>query len=370
MRARTWLVVLLGVVTGIAVGRWWQDGGGPGAVPQAWAQEEPPPAAEEGLTAEERRDIQVFRRATASVVYITTMARQRDFFSLDVYEVPQGTGTGFAWDRQGHVVTNFHVVQNGSRFSVSLSDRTVVPASLVGVAPDKDLAVLRLKVPPERLVPLDLGVSRTLQVGQRALAVGNPFGLDHSLSVGVISALGRELKSPGGRTIRDVIQTDAAINPGNSGGPLLDSSGRLIGVNSAIYSPSGAFAGIGFAVPVDTVRRLVPQLIKHGKPVQPGLGITMVPDGYVRRMGLQGVLVYEVMRGTPAARVGLEGLSRTRAGEVVLGDRIVALDDTPIRTTEDLMDACERAGVGAEVRLQVVRGEARREVRVALVALE
>jgi S1-C subfamily serine protease len=211
----------------------------------------------DGLTPDEKRTIEVFRRARPSVVFITSLSVRRDFFTLDIQQIPQGTGSGFVWDRDGHIITNFHVIGDGDAFSVTLADQSEWEARVIGAAPDKDLAVLKIKAPRERLVPLTPGTSRTLLVGQRVFAVGNPFGLDHSLTTGVVSALGRELRSPSGRRIRDAIQTDAAINPGNSGGPLLDSSGRLIGVSTAIFSPSGASAGIGFAVPVDTVTRLV-----------------------------------------------------------------------------------------------------------------
>src|SRR5439155_22171719 len=259
----------------------------------------------EGLTPEEKRDIEVFRRAQASVVFITSVALRRDIFSFDVQQIPQGTGSGFVWDRQGHVVTNFHVIQDGNAFAVTLADQSDWEAKVVGIAPEKDLAVLRIKAPQDKVVPLTPGVSRTILVGQTVLALGNPFGLDHSLTVGVVSALGRELQSPSGRTIHDVIQTDAAINPGNSGGPLLDSRGRLIGVNAAIFSPSGASAGIGFAVPVDTVTTLVPQLIQHGRPIQAGIGIVALRDDYTARLGLAGVVSKDVGRGTPAAKAGL-----------------------------------------------------------------
>ena len=324
----------------------------------------------EGLTPEEKRDIEVFRRAQASVVFITSVALRRDTFSFDVQQIPQGTGSGFVWDRQGHIVTNFHVIQDGNAFAVTLSDQSDWEATVVGVAPDKDLAVLRIKIPPEKLLPLTTGTSRTLLVGQRVLAVGNPFGLDHSLTVGVVSALGRELRSPSGRRIRDVIQTDAAINPGNSGGPLLDSSGRVIGVNAAIFSPSGASAGIGFAVPVDTVSRLVPQLIARGRAVQAGIGVTLIPDRYNPQLGIDGVAIAEVLSDGPAAKAGLQGAQLTRSRRVILGDRIVAVDGKPVRSEDDLRDAFEAAGVGAQVTLTVARGTTKRQVRVQLVQVD
>jgi S1-C subfamily serine protease len=321
----------------------------------------------EGLSPEEKRDIEVFRRGQTSVVFITSVALRRSIFSFDIQEIPQGTGSGFVWDRQGHIVTNFHVIQEGDAFSVTLADQSEWEAKVVGVAPEKDVAVLRIAAPAAKLVPLTRGVSHNLLVGQRVLAVGNPFGLDHSLTVGVVSALGRELRSPNGRRIRDVIQTDAAINPGNSGGPLLDSTGRLVGVNTAIYSPTGASAGIGFAVPVDTVSRLVPQLIASGRAVQAGIGITVIPDRYNEQFGIAGVAVAEVTPDGPAGRAGLQGVQVTRSRRLILGDRIVAVDGKPIKSEDDLRDAFEAAGVGKSVTLTVMRGPARRDVRVQLI---
>jgi S1-C subfamily serine protease len=300
-------------------------------------------------------------------VYITSVALRRDFFSLDVFRVPQGTGSGFVWDRRGNVVTNYHVIEEGNEFSITLSDRTSWNAKVVGVAPDKDLAVLRIDAPASRLVPLTLGRSADLVVGQRVLAVGNPFGLDHTLTTGVVSALGRELRSPGGRTIHDVIQTDAAINPGNSGGPLLNSSGKLIGVNSAIYSPSGASAGIGFAVPVDTVRRLVPQLIEHGRPIQPDIGVVWLSDGVASRLGLEGGVIYEVAEGGPAAGAGLRGIRFNRWDRIALGDVVVAVNGRPVKSSDEILHEFESLGVGAAATLTVQRDGREREVRVTLV---
>jgi S1-C subfamily serine protease len=323
----------------------------------------------EGLTPEEARVIDIFRRASSSVVFITNIALRRDFFSLNIFQIPQNTGSGFVWDREGHVVTNFHVIEGGNAFEVTLSDQSTWDAKVVGTAPDKDLAVLKIEAPAEKLLPLEIGASRGLIVGQKVLAVGNPFGLDHSLTVGVVSALGRELQSPSGRTIRDVIQTDAAINPGNSGGPLLDSRGRLVGVNSAIYSPSGAFAGIGFAVPVDTVRRQVPQMIEHGEPIRAGIGVQPLSDAWAGRLGVEGVVIYKVHSGTPADRAGLEGLRLDRYRRIELGDLIVAVDGEPVATLDDLLHIFEARGVGKEVVLTAERDGRRRDVRLDLIAL-
>ena len=321
-----------------------------------------------GLSAEERRDIEVFRRASGSVVYITNFTRRIDFFSFDAVDMPSGTGSGFVWDKLGHIVTNFHVIEDGAKFSVTLGDADY-DAVLVGAAPDKDLAVLKVIAPPYRLVPRAVGRSADLVVGQRVLAVGNPFGFDHTLTTGVVSGLGRELRSPSGRRIRDVIQTDAAINPGNSGGPLLDSSGRLIGINSAIYSPSGASAGISFAVPIDTVSRLVPQLIRYGRIKQPGIaGASLVSDAIARSNGIEGVAIYQVEEGSPGDVAGLSGIAFTRSRRPRLGDVIVAVEGKKVRGQEDLFEAFEVAGVGATVRLTILNGRTnkRRDVRVKL----
>jgi len=331
------------------------------------AQEQPLP---ESLGADERRVIEVFRSASQSVVFITSVALRRDFFTLDVFQIPQGSGSGFVWNNHGHIVTNYHVISDGDRFRVTLADQSEWDAEVIGAAPHKDLAVLKIEAPRERLAPLQLGSSRELVVGQKVLAIGNPFGLDHTLTVGVLSALGRELRSPGGRVIRDVIQSDAAINPGNSGGPLLDSAGRLVGVNTAIYSPSGASAGIGFAVPVDTVTRLVPQLILHGKPIQPGIGIVPLADRWAEQLGVEGVVVRSVVRGSPAAQAGLEGLSSTRRRRIVVGDIITEVDGQSTSGLDDLYYQFESAGVGAVVDLTVVRDGEERRVSLELVPVE
>ena len=234
-----------------------------------------PVEARGDLASDEQNTIDIFRYSAPSVVYITSIALRRDFFSLNAYEIPQGTGSGFIWDKQGRVVTNYHVISDANRLEVTLADHSTWKAVLVGAAPDRDLAVLQISAPADKLRPISIGESKNLLVGQKVYAIGNPFGLDQTLTTGIVSALGREISSATGRTIHDVIQPDAAINPGNSGGPLLDSAGRLIGVNTAIYSPSGASSGIGFAVPVGEVNRVVPQIISKGKMIRPGLGITL-----------------------------------------------------------------------------------------------
>mmetsp|Transcript_38885 Transcript_38885/g.98448 ORF Transcript_38885/g.98448 Transcript_38885/m.98448 type:complete len:554 (-) Transcript_38885:368-2029(-) len=301
------------------------------------------------LLQQEQNTISLFKRCAPSVVNITSMQNARlDRFSLDITQVPAGTGSGFVWDREGHIVTNFHVIQKASACSVTFSDNSTCQAKVVGLEPDKDLAVLRI-IPPKdlSLSPVTVGSSQMLEVGQSVYAIGNPFGLDQTLTSGLVSGLGRQVQGVSGRPIRDVIQTDAAINPGNSGGPLLDSNGRLIGVNTMIYSTSGASAGIGFAVPSDTVRRVVNQLIRHGRVIRPSLGITILSEHVSQRSGRSGLLVMSVIPGTGAADAKLVGISKHPAtGEIILGDEIVAVGGQKIHTYEDLLAAIEIFSVG------------------------
>ena len=318
------------------------------------------------LNAEERATIALFRQASPSVVYITTLARQRDFFSLNIAEIAQGSGSGFVWDQEGHIITNFHVIQGAGGAKVTLADHSVWDAQLVGKAPDHDLAVLYIRAPKNQLRPLAIGTSADLEVGQSVFAIGNPFGLDQTLTTGIISALGREINATTGRTIAGVIQTDAAINPGNSGGPLLDSAGRLIGVNTAIFSPSGASSGIGFAVPVDTVNRIVPQLIRQGEITRPGLGVRIGDDRVARRLNLPGVLIIAVDKGSAAEAAGLRSTQVDAKGGVKLGDVIVAIDGERIETSNELFNAMEKRAVGETVKVTVLRGETRLSMAVML----
>ncbi|MDZ7342895.1 MAG: trypsin-like peptidase domain-containing protein [candidate division KSB1 bacterium] len=318
------------------------------------------------LLAEERNTIEIFQQFAPSVVFITSKALRRDFFSLNVFEIPQGSGSGFIWDNTGHLVTNYHVIQEASLLEVTLSDHSVYEAEVVGVEPSKDLAVLRIKAPSHKLKPIVVGTSDRLLVGQKVLAIGNPFGLDQTLTTGIVSALGREIKAVNGRTIQDVIQTDAAINPGNSGGPLLDSSGRLIGVNTAITSPSGASAGIGFAIPVNTVQRVVPQLIQYGKVIRPGLGISVINDAVARRNRIEGVIIAEVARGSSAAKAGLQGIQRNWRGETIVGDIIIGIDDKKVRNYDELSNALEQYKVGDVVTVHYLREGKERSARVLL----
>ncbi len=342
---------------------------------QVWARGEPvadqhwsprPVAPRGKLDRDEKSTIKLFRRASPSVVNITLLTVQRDFFSLNLYEIPEGTGSGFIWDEAGHVVTNFHVIQSADVAQVTLADHSTWKARRVGVAPDQDLAVLRIEAPRNRLKPAPIGTSDDLQVGQKVFAIGNPFGLDQTLTTGIISALGREIESVTRRPIQGVIQTDAAINPGNSGGPLLDSSGRLIGVNTAIFSPSGASVGIGFAIPVNTVNRIVPQLIRYGKVIRPGLGVQVAEDQLAREMGLPGVLIVDVRPGSAGAKAGLRGTRRGYSGQVILGDIIVAINDKRIESVKDLFLVLENYKVGDTVTVSILRGGKRREFRIIL----
>ena len=317
------------------------------------------------LAESEKSTIDLFRRSSPSVVYITTLSVREDPFRRNATAIPSGTGSGFVWDEAGHVVTNFHVIREADAARVTLSDGSVWPAELAGASPEKDVAVLLIKAPRERLNVLPVGTSRDLAVGQAVFAIGNPFGLDHTLSTGVVSGLGREIESAAKVPIQDVIQTDAAINPGNSGGPLLDSAGRLIGINTAIYSPSGASAGVGFAVPVDTVLRVVPQIIEHGRVIRPGLGVRLADPAFARRAGVEGIIVMAVQPGQAADKAGIQGMKRdARTGQAVLGDVIVAVDGQPVTDAVSLYKVLDRHEVGQTVQVRVTRDGARDPVEL------
>lgn len=303
------------------------------------------------LAQSEQAVIELFGRVSPSVVQVVGLTG--DLARLGQGGQATSSGTGFVWDEAGHVVTNNHVVEGQRSVAVRLASGEVARAEILGLAPNYDLAVLRL--PDARVLPppVNIGRSADLQVGQAAFAIGNPFGLDQSLTTGVISALKRRLPTAGGREIADVVQTDAAINPGNSGGPLLDSAGRVIGVNTAIFSPSGTNAGIGFAIPIDVVNRVVPELIAKGRVPTPGIGIVAAEEALAARLGLQGVVVLSTAPGSPAARAGLQGAD-LRTGR--LGDVIVGVNGKPVRRFADLTDELERVGVGEQVTLDVLRG--------------
>ena len=310
------------------------------------------------LAEDERMTIQIFHQASPSVVYITTRQRVLNLWTRDVMSVAKGTGSGFVWDDLGHVVTNNHVIEGASEAIVRLNDGRSYSAVLVGASPSHDLAVLRINVPFDRPPPVPVGTSGDLQVGQKVFAIGNPFGLDYTLTSGIVSALDRSLSEQNGVTIEHLIQTDAAINPGNSGGPLLDSAGRLIGINTAIYSPSGAYAGIGFAVPVDTVNRVVPQLIAQGKYIRPSLGIGVDADvnqSITEQLGVKGVLVLSVGPGSAAEAAGLVATQVTRDGEVIPGDIILALDGKPVESVSKLLSMLDDHRIGDGVKIKVWR---------------
>jgi len=321
------------------------------------------------LGEDEKANIALFRSASPSVVHITTLEYARDLFSLDVQQIQRGTGSGFIWDEQGRIVTNYHVIQGANAATITLHDQSTWKASLVGAFPDRDLAVLQIEAPREKLKPIPIGTSRDLVVGQRVYAIGNPFGLDQTLTIGIISALNREIESVTQRKIRGVIQTDAAINPGNSGGPLLDSAGRLIGVNTSIYSPSGASAGIGFAIPVDEINRIVPRLVRDGKFERPVLGVQFAPEQLLPALGLKkGVAVLDVVEGGPAGTAGLKPFYRNSSGNIVIGDVIVAIDDRAVKNIDELFEALETHQPGDAVVLTVLRGkkQVRQRLKVKL----
>lgn len=351
----------LGTAGAVALGK---AGADPGPRPA-------PPLKVTDLLPDERNTVEVYERAARSVVHITNRRWVRDWF-FGTAQVRQGTGSGFVWDRAGHIVTNFHVVEGANELFVKMAG-SVYRAEVVGYWASKDIAVLRIRAPRRMLHPVTLGRSRALRVGQKVLAIGNPFGYDMTLTTGVVSALGRQIRAVNNRVIDNVIQTDAAINPGNSGGPLLNSAGEVIGMTTAIFSPSGAYAGIGFAVPSDTIARVVPQLIRYGRVRTPGLGITILPDNdsFTRRYGLRGVIIARVLSGGAADRAGLRGIYEDDEGQVHFGDIIVAVGERPVATVEDLLLALDQHQVGEEVEVTVRRGVGGplRKVKVKLQAV-
>lgn len=355
------ILALLLIVTGIGwfVARYF--GLGPLHDPNA----EPRAVQARGdLAADEKSTIELFKKASPSVVFITTSTVVQDAFSLNPQEIPRGTGSGFIWDDAGHIVTNFHVLQGAQAAKVTLADHSTYEARLTGAEGNADLAVLKIDAPTNKLRAIPIGSSADLQVGQKVFAIGNPFGLDQTLTTGVVSALGREIKSPTERLISGVIQTDAAINPGNSGGPLLDSAGRLIGVNTAIFSPSGAYAGIGFAIPVDTVNEVVPQLIRQGRVASPDTGLVLLEDRQAQGLGVRNGVLIGAVRG-PAAEAGLKPTRRV-PGRLILGDIIIAADGQPVRRRIDLDRVLSKAKIGDTVTLTVVRDQDRVEVPLVL----
>lgn len=313
----------------------------------------------EDLLASEKNTIEVFQKASAKVVYVHRIATVTNR-SYEHMQVPAGTGSGIVWDAAGHVVTNFHVVNGADNLAVTIGHLTV-PAKVIGVEPRKDIAVLAISSPNAlkllaEFKPFEIAKTNSLLVGQKAIAIGNPYGLDHTLTMGVISALGRQVPGIGGVTIRDMIQTDASINPGNSGGPLLDSAGKLIGLNTVIFSQSGSSAGIGFAVPAEEIARLVPQIIKHGRVILAGIGVLRVEPSIAARLGVQkGILIADVIPNTPAAAVKLRPTGRDSWGHLVLGDVIVALNGHPTDNYDALYNLLTNIQIGEKIKITVRR---------------
>lgn len=320
-------------------------------------------------TEDEQNTIEVFRHSAPATVFVSQTQLVVDYWNRRTVEVPAGSGTGFLWDDQGHIVTNYHVVDGGKTYTVTLYDQSEWPAKLVGGDPRKDVAVLKIEAPREKLTHVVLPPEdEVTEVGQKTLAIGNPFGLDHTLTTGVISAMNREIVGYGNVTIRGMIQTDASINPGNSGGPLLDSGGQLIGMNTMIYSKTGSSAGIGFAVPIATVRRVVDQVITKGRVEQVGIGIRVLDEQTAQRIGVRGVAILEVSADSPAAKAGLRGFTRSRAG-LRIGDVITAIDTTPIRSYDDLYNALDSRKPGQEITLTYQREGQSQSLKVPLVSV-
>jgi S1-C subfamily serine protease len=369
LRTAAVLVCVLWLVGGLALIGWWFWPGrsSTGLDPNA----QPRPVTARGELSElEQTNIGIYKGSAPSVVHVTKLAAvSGGLLNLNVQQIPKGTGSGFVWDQDGHIVTNNHVVEGADATHVTLADHSTYTARQVWTDPDEDIAVIKIDAPKSKLHPILIGTSHDLQVGQSAYAIGNPFGLDQSMTVGIISALNREMEAANGRPIRGVIQTSAAINPGNSGGPLLDSAGRLIGMNTAIISPSGAFAGIGFAIPVDEINAVVPQLIQNGRIVRPRLGVQIAADQLAKRLGVdEGVLVLKVVPDSPAAAAGLQGTQRDDAGHIRLGDVIVTLGGHPVKQAADLYSALDRSKVGETITVTILRKGKRQDVQATLQA--
>ncbi len=329
----------------------------------------PPVEVSDALLEYERNTIGVFQEASPAVVFVHNLRYVRNFFSMRVTEEQQGTGSGFLWDEQGHIVTNWHVVQGANRVAVTLIDGKTYEAELIGREPRKDLAVLKINLRETNVTPFSKKVadSSKLLVGQKAIAIGNPFGLDHTLTVGNVSALDRSMPTiEPGITIRDMIQTDAPINRGNSGGPLLDSRGFLIGMNTSILRNS---TGIGFAIPSNTISRIVGQIIEFGAPQQSGIGISIVPERYAQSYGIEGVIVGEVYRGSPAEKAGMTGTRVNRFGQLVLGDVITGIDGQNITSKDDLYNAFEPKKPGDEVEITFLQQGVEKKEKVSLVSV-
>ncbi len=318
----------------------------------------------------EKNNIKIYQSSASSVVNVTNIKKAKHWIYGSV-EIPAGAGSGFVWDNNGHIITNYHVIDGGDEFLVTFQkDQTQYEATLVGGEPRKDIAVLKLKKKPKNLTPIKAGVSADLQVGQIVMAIGNPFALDHTLTTGIVSATGRKIDGYGGVKIHDMIQTDASINPGNSGGPLLNSSGELIGMNTMIFSQSGSSAGLGFAVPVDTISKIVPQLIQFGKVIRPGLGVTLVQDDIKENYGIEkGVVIQSILHDGPAEKAKLEGIKQDRFGRIYLGDIILKIDTTEINSLDDLYHLLEKYKAGDTVQLEFKRNGKLKKISLKLEAV-
>jgi len=324
------------------------------------------------LLENEKNTISIFQRNVSSVVNVSNIAiAKRNFFDLNPMEVPVGAGSGFVWDDKGHIVTNFHVISRADSYIITFhEDANKYEAELVGAEPNQDIAVLKLKKLPKSLNPIEKGDSKNLVVGQKAMAIGNPFGLDHTITEGIVSALDREVQGIMDVKIRGMIQTDTSINPGNSGGPLLDSLGRLVGMNTMIFSSSGSSAGIGFAVPVQSIKRIVPQLIKYGKVIRPGLGVGVLPEQQMARFGIdKGVVVTNVAEKSPAAKAGIQGITQDRRGRYYLGDVIVGIDNHEIKNYDDIYHVLDKYEVGDKVKVHFIRDDKKKSVSLSLTEL-
>lgn len=331
------------------------------------------PVSKKGLLEDERNTISLFQQNVKSVVNVSNIriARSGWWFHSEEMEVPAGAGSGFVWDEEGHIVTNYHVIANGDSFVVSFhQDKETYDAEVVGVYPQKDIAVLKLKKKPKKLYPVRPGVSKDLIVGQKAVAIGNPFGLDHTITSGIISATGRKIRGVANVTINGMIQSDCSINPGNSGGPLYDSMGQVIGMNTMIYSASGSSAGVGFAVPIDTIKSFVPQIIKYGKVKRPGLGIGLLEENLKYHFGIEkGIVVKYVDPKSPAAKAGLEGMSRSYRGRYQLGDIILEIDGKEVNDYDQIFNVLDGYKVGDEVEVTYLRGDKKRKTKLKLMEL-
>ena len=358
--------LLLVLVVAVLVLAWDRFGGR--LLRETHVDADPRPVAARGdLAADEKATIELFERCSPSVVHITTTRLARRSFSFSALEMPVGTGSGYVWDERGYVVTNAHVIAEASRAYVSLTDNSEFSATLVGAAPEYDIAVLQIDATRDQMKPILVGTSKELKVGQKVFAIGNPFGLDHTLTTGIISALGRDILGANRVQLKGMIQTDAAINPGNSGGPLLDSAGRLIGMNTAIYTETGSNVGIGFALPVDVINAVVPQIIQNGKVVPPIIGVREAPEVVRERLGVEGVVVANVEPGSGAEKAGMRSLEQLDDG-TIQADVILSVAGEKVTSLMDVRQVLVKYRPGDQVELEVLRGREKKKVSVVLQA--